>query len=609
MQTLKSSATNVVRVSIVIIGVLAAWTILASLSFLLGTGLLRSFPHPFYQWWLYFLYAHSNETVALWLKRSAAFSSLVVAGPVAYLLITGPMKYWLRAWKQPSKLKPPSRAESDNLGHADWLAMEAAKKVFPGPHPEYGGVVIGEAYRVDQDSVANIAFDPADRATWGTGGTAPLLIDPCRAGPTHSLVFAGAGSFKSTSAVSTLLTWTGSAVVLDPSGELYPILKDARGEMGHEVHQLALRTGSGFNVLDWIKLDSPLASTNILSVVDWICGDSSGSDGKNSDFFASRGRAMVACLLAHMLWDPAIPTKAKTLTLLRQGLSLPEPELRSVLETIYESSKSNLARDYAGTLKGLVAETFSGIYSNADEATSWLANPAFAAVVSSGDFKTSDLLNGRTSVFLEIPLSALQTTPAVARTIIGALINSAYEADGGVQGRILYLLDEVARLGPMKILETARDAGRKYGITLQLLYQSVGQLEKQWGKEGKREWFDGVSHRTYAAVQDLDTARELEETFGSYGVQAVSTGSNKGKSGKLFESSSLSSGSNTSFQEVSRALIRKEELMNDCRVDEAFVVVRGAKPMRCGRAIYFRRPEMNARVNTNRFNKNVSPQI
>ena len=56
-------------------------------------------------------------------------------------------------------------------------------------------------------------------ATWGQGGRAPLLIDPCVEGSTHSLVIAGSGSFKTTSAVSTLLTWTGSVVVLDPAAD------------------------------------------------------------------------------------------------------------------------------------------------------------------------------------------------------------------------------------------------------------------------------------------------------------------------------------------------------------------------------------------------------
>lgn len=577
-----------------------AWTIVASSVFLLGTRLASSFVHPFYQWWLYFFFARSNPVVMVWLKISGTAATSLLVVVIAGLLFRDRRR--LPGAKRAERPPAPTRGDSDNHGHADWMTISAAKAMFNGPSPAYGGVVVGEAYRVDEDSVASMAFDPARRASWGRGGQQPLLIDPCRSGPTHSLVFAGAGSFKSTSAVSTLLTWTGSVVVLDPSGELGPMLADVRGEeMGHVVHQIGLRDGVGFNVLDWIDIESPMAITNVLSVVSWICGDAAQGQDNNGAFFESRGKALVTCLLAHLLWDTEAAPHEKTLAVLRAGLATPETELREVLEVIYTCSNSTLARDYAGTLKGLVDETFSGIYSNADDSTAWLANPAFASIVSGSSFRSSDLLDGKTSVFLQIPLSALQTTPAVGRTVIGALINAAYEADGRLQGRILYLLDEVARLGPMRIIETARDAGRKYGITLQLFYQSVGQLEKQWGKDGKREWYDGVSHRTYAAVQDLETARELEETFGTYGVEAKSSGTNKGSSGKVFESSSLSRGTNVSSQEMSRPLIRRDELMNDSRTDEAFVVVRGAKPLRCGRAIYFRRPDMAARVAANRF--------
>lgn len=591
------------RFALALVVVAVGWTVVASLIFLAGTGLLHSFEHPFYQWWLYFLFAPGNHVVSLWLKIGAGVATGSLGALVAALLFgnrDARRRFQRRLRK---KVPAPVRADSDNHGHADWLSMEKAKSIFPGPAAEYGGLVVGEAYRVDLDTVADQPFEPGNKASWGRGGKARLLIDPCRSGPTHSLIFAGAGSFKSTSAVSTLLTWTGSAVVLDPSGELGPMLSNARQDMGHEVHELSLENGNGFNVLDWIDIGSPMATTNVLSVADWIAGDPPANQSGDSNFFASRGKALIACLLAHMLWDPDLPESEKTLKQLRMGLATPEKELRQILEAIHATSHSSLARDYAGTLKGIVDETFSGIYANADESSAWLANEAFAALVSGGNFRSSDLLSGKCSVFLQISLKALQTTPAVGRTVIGALLNSAYEADGNTQGRILYLLDEVARLGPMKIIETARDAGRKYGITLQLLYQSVGQLEKQWGKEGKREWYDGVSHRTYAAVQDLETARELEESFGQYGVESVSEGSNRGTSGKAFSVDSLSSGTNISYQEMARPLIRKEELMNDCRTDEAFVVVRGAKPLRCGRAIYFRRPDLAARVEANRFSR------
>jgi hypothetical protein len=53
------------------------------------------------------------------------------------------------------------------------------------------------------------------------------------------------------------------------------------------------------------------------------------------------------------------------------------------------------------------------------------------------------------------------TTPGLGRVIIGALLNAIHQAEGELAGRVLFLLDEVARLGRMKVLEAARDVGRK----------------------------------------------------------------------------------------------------------------------------------------------------
>jgi type IV secretion system protein VirD4 len=106
--------------------------------------------------------------------------------------------------------------------------------------------------------------------------------------------------------------------------------------------------------------------------------------------------------------------------------------------------------------------------------------------VSGSAFRCSDITGGKTDVFLQIPLQSLLTTPAIARVLVGALLNAVYEADGAQVDRVLFLLDEVYHLGRMASLEQARDTGRKHGITLQLLYQSTGQITRQWGPDGKR---------------------------------------------------------------------------------------------------------------------------
>lgn len=536
---------------------------------------------------------------------------------------------------------PLRRARSDNHGHADWLSMKEARRLFPGPDPRHGGIVVGEAYRVDQDRVARHgsswhgsscrAFDPSDPATWGTGGTAPLLIDPCRAGSTHALVLAGSGGFKTTSVgIPTLLAWTGSAVVLDPAREIGPMVSAYRAaSLGHRVVTLdpAARSlaeteasvdpraaglaandraddpAAGFNALDWIDIAGPLAETNVEAVATWLAGEPARGvgGGGGGEFFRDMGRGLIACLLADLMWDPAVPRREKTLRRLRRALVIPEAEMRARLGEIHGSSASPMARDLAGTLMGLVDETFSGVYANANQATRWLSIRAYADLVSGDAFETRELCEGKLTVFVQLPLKTLQATPGLGRVIIGALLNAAYEADGRVEGRVLFLLDEVARLGPMIALEAARDAGRKYGITLLLLYQSAGQLTEQWGREGARAWIDSTAWRLYAAVQDPETARELSQACGEHGVMATSEGDTRGTSGRWGGASSASSGRSANRSEIRRALIKPDELLQDTRADEAFVIARGHKPLRCGRAIYFRRPEMVAAVAPSRF--------
>jgi type IV secretion system protein VirD4 len=115
---------------------------------------------------------------------------------------------------------------------------------------------------------------------------------------------------------------------------------------------------------------------------------------------------------------------------------------------------------------------------------------------------------------------------------------------------------------------------------------------EQWGREGARAWYDGTSctaWQIHAALQDPETARELSQVCGEHGVVASSEGSTRGTSGHWGGATSSSSGHSASRSEMRRPLIKPDELLQDARADEAFVILRSAKPLRCGRAIYFQR--------------------
>jgi type IV secretion system protein VirD4 len=140
--------------------------------------------------------------------------------------------------------------------------------------------------------------------------------------------------------------------------------------------------------------------------------------------------------------------------------------------------------------------------------------------VSGNTFRTDDIANGRTTVFINIDLSTLENHPGMARVIIGAFLKAIYNRNGDMQERALFLLDEAARLGYMRIIETARDAGRKYGITLLMLFQSLGQMREAFGgRDATSKWFESASWVSFSAINDPETAKYISERCGMTTVE------------------------------------------------------------------------------------------
>jgi type IV secretion system protein VirD4 len=472
------------------------------------------------------------------------------------------------------------RAASALHGESNWFPIEQAKHLF-----EKGGIVIGEACRCD--------LNP------NLGGKSPLLRYDGNTGSGHVLVFAGSGGYKTTgTVVPSALEWQSGIVCLDPSAEVVRLAYQARRALGHRVVALNPEdpNADSFNALDWIDISTDRALLDLQAVVGWLCGETPGE--RYDDYFKHAARALLGCLLADLVFDPAIQPERKTLLLLRQRVSRPIPELKELLEAIYAKGSNygfGFPAQLAGNLKDIAEKQFSGFYGEAGNATSWLAIPSLARLVCGSGFSTRHLLSGKLDVFINLPLKVLQSSPQAARVILGALLNAVYEARGQINGRMLFLLDEVARLGYMGILETARDTGRKYGINLCLLYQSLGQLTQSWGPQGRQAWFDSAYLRLFSHIQDYEAAEFLSKACGEFTALGDSVTAGSGSSSG-WDHSSRSSHQSTSQQQIARRLIKPEEVLQGLRYDEQIVLIQNAPPLRCGRAIYFRRPEMVARV-------------
>ncbi|SEF13167.1 type IV secretion system protein VirD4 [Rhizobiales bacterium GAS191] len=504
-----------------------------------------------------------------------------------------------------------TRSKQNVHGKSDWLTMREAKILFPAA----GEIVIGEAYRVDQDSIDGGAFDKSDPSTWGQGGKAPLLCmdvsDAKTFASSHGLFFAGSGGFKTVSSViPTCLKWRGGMVLLDPSGEILPMVRRFRhGVLGKEIIVIDPRKPiQGFNVLDWID-NSKQKEKDIMSVAGWLMPEKPDVEDSTGQTFTGQARNLIAGLIGHVLLDKPVqrlgedgkPVASlrtdRTLRRVRAMLALPKNRILKEVEEIAKTSNSRFVREMLGQFANMTEATFSGVHFNASGATAWLSIDEFAKLVCDGNVRTSDIISGKYDVFINIDLQSMMDMPGLARLLIGALVNAVMQAEGQIPGRLVFLIDEAHTLGYMKILETVRDGMRKYRITLILIYQSIAKLKECFGRYGQQNWLDNVSFISFASIGDLETAREVSAHCGNFTVEVE----NKSKQWGWFSNVSVRQGETTNLQ--SRALVRPEELLSEMRADEQIVLVKGRSRIRCGRAIYFRRPEMAKVVGANKFTR------
>ena len=479
-------------------------------------------------------------------------------------------------------------------GDAEWMPLNDARRLFS----DAGGVVLGEAYRVDKDTVADRGFRADERGSWGVGGKSPLLCFDASFGSTHGLVFAGSGGFKTTSVtVPTALKWGGSLVALDPSNEVAPMVIDHRRNAGRDVFILDPRDPStGFNVLDWIGSFGGTMEEDLVAVANWVVTDTGRQASIRDDFFRASALQLITALIADVCLSGHTERESQHLRQMRANLSEPEPKLRQRLQTIYDNSGSEFVRENVAPFIAMTPETFSGVYANAVKETHWLSYPNYAGLVSGTSFSSDAITSGNTDIFVNLDLKTLEAHPGLARTIIGALLNAIYNRDGEVAGRTLFLLDEVARLGYLRILETARDAGRKYGISLVLLFQSIGQMREAYGgRDATSKWFESASWVSFAAINDPDTAEYISRRCGNTTVEVD----------QLSRSSQMSGSSRTRSKHLAaRPLILPDEVLR-MRGDEQIIFTAGNAPLRCGRAIWFRRADMKSVVSKNRFHREI----
>jgi len=525
-----------------------------------------------------------------------AVAGIVLAVAVGFLPYFGVAPYDRAARKLMGKLPRvagPKRLESGLFGSARFQSIDEMRKQYG-----MGGVILGEAYRVPRTG----AYDPRNPATWGQGGKAPLLRYEPGSGQSsgHGLNIGGAGSGKSTSsAIPTSLEWQGSLVCYDPAREIWSVTKRDRERRGREVYVLDPELFDlGCNVLSWIDRENP--AQDLDNVAAWLGGETQTDKQQSGDFWKTSSRNLIKAILAFIILSDQV--EERSLRTFAALIALGQAGIVKRFKEIIANERHPLVVSLLTPFIGLPDETFGGVYAEASNVTTWMHDERLLKIVSDDSVNLADIADGKVDIFLSIKSSVAKQSPGVVRVLLGSFMKAIVNAEGMKAGRCLFLVDEAASLGFMDTLQIALAEYRKYKISLLLYYQSVGQIETQWGKAGKATWFDNSTFIQISAVNSHETANEVSNMLGSFTAEQESLNeSSSANAGvhQTFGTSGQSQGENR--QAVKRMLMQPEEIMG-MRLDEQIIFRPGQSPIQCGKAYYYRREEWKHRVDANPYN-------
>ncbi|MGY4303831.1 type IV secretion system protein VirD4 [Bradyrhizobium sp. USDA 4369] len=333
-------------------------------------------------------------------------------------------------------------------------------------------------------------------------------------GETSLLTVAPSGKGKTQCHIlPTLARYKGPAIVLDIKGECFEHTAEwRRTNVGPVIrfNPVEPDLSSSYNPLAFVD-DAPdelWESSRFLADLLVV------QNNKTDTSWESQGRDLVTLLVAFVtaIHEPEERTMTRVLDLVATiGL---EDMLMMVgaAESPFPSAMRRVAARMHQMMKN-APKQFEGVLSGASQHLQLWEGPKLERVTSTSDWKPEDFISAPfPTLYLCIPPNAVETYAPVLRVIIGQHVRRLMRSQSKAAAPILFLLDELPRLGRMAPIREALEVGRSYGIKLWMVAQYPEQLTAAYAEvgEGMMESCDVRMYMNPTAA----TAERLAKAFG-----------------------------------------------------------------------------------------------
>jgi len=410
-------------------------------------------------------------------------------------------------------------------------------------------------------------------------------------GPGHLILVGASRSGKGRGhVVPTLLSWGGSALVLDVKGELdhgdrrhgFPGTSGYRAQLGIVWRFSPTDPSSNaFNVLFGVRRGANEVR-DVQNIVD-ILVEPKGETKGGERFWNDTAKNVICGVILQVLYSE--PLERKTLAVVREKLRDLDRTCDEMRRTLHRAHPTTGAPEVHPEILH-AAESYlageerlrSGIKATAESFFGIFADPIVAEKTSRSDFRIGDLMcaDKPVTLYLQPPPSDAQRLMPLMRLFIAQVArslmeNQTHDAEGREKKhRLLLVLDEFPQLGRIDFFEKMMGAMAGYGIKAYLVCQSLNHLIRTYGRENVI--LDNCAVVTTFAAADPETAKHIADMAGE--VWEVRPFESEHRPRSVF----VRKGAIT-YREERRPLLLPGDVRR-LHNDEELVFVAGTKPIR-----------------------------
>ncbi|NLS07493.1 type IV secretory system conjugative DNA transfer family protein [Rhizobium sp. P32RR-XVIII] len=335
-------------------------------------------------------------------------------------------------------------------------------------------------------------------------------------GDQHVMVIGSPGQGKSRGfVIPTMMSFEGSQMVLDMSGELFEETSGYLKDRGYEVFLLApgSKFTDGYNPLDLISTEPNQRITDLQKLTQMLLPERLRSD--SSDFWEESARILLTAMLGFVL---ECPDTRKSLSELYRILNSMSDERKAIVQLLenYEAVLSDQTRMQLTKFAGRHEKLGEGIAAEIVAKLNFLQNPLVEALTSITSIPIDTIRKRKMVVYIQADWNAMQIYERLISMFIQQMADKLVQLGPLRNGEheVLMMLDEFGNGGRIDTVLTLAPLIRKNGVRFVFILQDGAQLERLYQRSGQKILMGASTIKLFMNFQNQEDATAVSMAAG-----------------------------------------------------------------------------------------------